>query len=189
MSLLAVQLVEFYMESVERRDSAGNPIYEDREFVRITNPAGKDIVEREVKPEDKVTYIAQYQAFKDGIVYEGEGIKLKDTSFLSKSEIETCRAAKVFTVEQLANVDENGLKALGLNALALKQKAENWLKGRTSADSLVNQINTLERRLDEYDALKQEVLAKNQVIANKDAELAELKSKISELMSKPKNKG
>lgn len=181
METLGVQYVEFFISSLEQRDENGNPKYVEKEFVRITNPGGKDVAEREVQEKDKVTYMAQYKAFKDGVAYEGEGFKLRDCAFLTKSEIEMCIRAKIYTVEALAGVEENGMKALGLDAHTLRKKAENWLKSRSSADTLVNQINALEKRLDDQAELVQELqIAKNQ-LSNKDSQIKELQEKIESL--------
>lgn len=183
MEMLGVQHVEFFMNSLEARDENGNPQYIEREFVRITNPGGKDVAEREVQEKDKVTYMAQYKAFKDGVVYEGEGFKLRDVAFLSKNEIDMCARAKIYTVEQLAGVEENGIKALGLNGYDLKKKAENWIKGRTGADALVNQITALEKRLDAQADLVTELQTAKGQIVSKDLMIKELTEKIEALSS------
>jgi len=187
METLGVQYVEFFISSLEQRDENGNPKYVEKEFVRITNPGGKDVAEREVQEKDKIAYMAQYKAFKDGVTYEGEGFKLRDCAFLTKSEIEMCVRAKIYTVEALAGVEENGMKALGLDAHTLRTKAENWIKSRSSADALVNQINALEKRLDAQSDLVNELQMTKGLLSEKDVQIKELNEKIQSLMEMEKN--
>lgn len=183
-----VQLIQFYTDPVEVRTAEGQPNYEDREWIRITNPGGKDVIEREVRDSDTITYMAQYAAFKKGEVFEGEGFKLRDVSFLSKAEQENCRKAQIFTVEQLAGINDIGMRALGMNGRTLSQKAKDWLDGKKNIDVIVNKVNALEQQLNG----QQEMLgAYNGIKADnvkKDATIAELRNQIEELTTKAKKK-
>lgn len=180
-----VQLIDFYMQSIENRTSDGEPTYVDKEFIRITSPGGKEAIEREVKPEDKVVYIGQYNAFKNGVHYEGEGFKLKDVSFLSKAEIENCQRAKVYTVEQLASMDDIGAKAVGLGAQTLRQKAQNWLEGKKNIDSVVSKVNALEQQIHSQKDLVNTITTLKSDNEKKDIKISDLQNQIEELMKKP----
>ncbi len=181
-----VQIVEYYISPVEVRDTDGNPNYQDREFIRIINPGGKDVVEREVRDTDKVTWMAQYQAFKNNVEFEGEGTKLSDISLLSKAEIEMCKKGKIYTVEQLSSLNDVGMKALGMGARTLTQKATNWLDGRKNIDTIVNKLHALEKKVEsQADVATAYEGAKADVI-KKDATIADLRNQIDELMRKPK---
>lgn len=183
-----VQLIDFYMQSVEHRGPDGQPGYVDKEFIRITNPGGKDAIEREVKPEDKSNWANHYRAFKEGETFEGDGFKLRDTSFLTKAEIDICKAAKIFTVEQLSSVDEIGCKMLGLNAKMLIQKAQNWLAGSKSVDKLVSKINALEQQMHSQESLVNTIQSLKTENEKKDIKLGELQNQIEELMKKSPEK-
>lgn len=181
-----VQIVEYYMHPVEVRDTDGNPNYQDREFIRIINPGGKDVIEREVRDSDKVTWISQYQAFKNNVEYEGEGTKLTDVSFLSKAEIEMCKKGKIFTIEQLASINDVGMKALGMGARTLTQKAINWLDGRKNIDTVVNKLYALEKKVEAQADIAAAYEGTKADIVKKDATIADLRNQIDELMRKPK---
>lgn len=181
-----VQLIQFYIDPVEVRTAEGQPNYEDREWIRITNPGGKDVIERVVKDSDTITYMAQYAAFKKGEVFEGEGFKLRDVSFLSKSELENCKRAQIFTVEQLAGINDIGMKALGMNGRTLSQKAKDWLDGKKNIDVIVNKVNALEQTL----ASQQDQLGALNAVkaesAKKDVTISDLRNQLDELLTKKK---
>jgi hypothetical protein len=155
----AVQLIEFYQEAVEDRaatQEAGGIVCRDVDYCRIINPGGRDVVERPV-----VDYIASldhqikagtvgaaplkerfvklYDNWKANRDPELPGVKLKDIPLLSPAELKTATNAKIFTVEQLAEVGEIGLSALGMGARELQKKAKNYLLAMNDQGKLVQE--------------------------------------------------
>lgn len=159
----AVQLIQFYQEAVEDREAtqeAGGVICRDVDYCRITNPGGRDVVERSVADyianldhqikagtvgaaalKDRFTQL--YNNWKANCDPELPGIKLKDISLLSPAEFKMVTAAKIFTVEQLAEASEVGLNTIGMGSRELQKKAKNYLASMNDHGKLVQQMTKI----------------------------------------------
>lgn len=183
----AVQLIEFYQEAIEDRaatQEAGGPVCRDVDYCRIINPGGRDVVERSVvdyianldhqikaatvgAPQLKERFVKLYENWKSNCDPEMPGIKLKNIPLLSPAELKTVTNAKIFTVEQLAEVGETGLSALGMGSRELQKKAKNYLIAMNDQGKLV-QENT--RVSEENAALKAELKELQETVALMKAE-------------------
>lgn len=183
----AVQLIEFYQEAVEDRaatQESGGPVCRDVDYCRIINPGGRDVVERpaldylagldhQIKAGTvgaqalKERFVKLYDNWKVNRDPELPGVKLKDIPLLSPAELKTVTNAKIFTVEQLAEVGEVGLSALGMGARELQKKAKNYLIAMQDQGKLV-QENT--RVSEENAALKAELKELQETVALLKAE-------------------
>lgn len=183
----AVQLIEFYQEAVEDRaatQEAGGPVCKDVDYCRIINPGGRDVVERpaldylanldhQIKAGTvgaaalKDRFAKLYDNWKSNRDPEMPGVKLKDIPLLSPAELKTVTNAKIFTVEQLAEVGEVGLSALGMGARELQKKARNYLAAMNDQGKLVQQITAITQ---ENEDLKTELKELQETLALLKAE-------------------
>lgn len=154
MANVARQFIEFFERAVEDRGAtveAGAPKFKDEHFVRIHNPGGKDVFEKEVDnflkdsrdEEMKAKVRRGYEDWKGKRDPEVDGIRLKDIPLLTAAECKNLADVKIFTVEELAAVDENGLKAIGMGGRNLKKKASDYLKGANDVGKLVQKLSTM----------------------------------------------
>jgi hypothetical protein len=119
----------------------GKKVYRDRDWVIITPPGGKDVVENHAEqwltnirdraqvgqydPEWVSTFEKMYAMWKDGQEMPEDGTPLKMcTTIFSPAEIQNCLNANIRTLEQLASVNEEGMGRIGMGARALKTRAQ-----------------------------------------------------------------
>jgi hypothetical protein len=168
--------VRFETRSAEDRAAsieAGKKVYKDIDWVIITPPGGKDVVENHAEqwlanirdraqvgqydPEWVEAFSKMYGMYKEGKELPEDGTPLRMcTTLFTPAEIQNCLGANVRTLEMLASANEEALGRIGMGARALKTRAQESIKVGDSAGS----------------AMKVEAL---------QIENAELKSKVSAL--------
>jgi len=165
-------LVVFHWDIVKddnRSIEEGRPIYTDTEFVRIFVPGDKtNVIDRPVRPGDRVRFPKQYAAFKAGGDEDAQldGTPLKDWPMIGRAQLAELHYFGIRSVEQLADVrDDVCGKIPGLTTL--KQTAGVWLqKAKSTAEAA-----KIARQLDEFktgnEALQKtvsELMAMNQAL-------------------------
>lgn len=164
--------VTFKVESVldeQASRKAKRPIYNDTEVCYITMPGNKQfapvfpahsIWKTTIKDglEQPITYAMrfqkQYDAFKEGATALASGTPLAEMTSLPQGKRLELNALKIFTIEQLANLDDRNIKHLGMGGRTLKDEANDWLK-LTSAKAEDLQLAEENRKLrEELEALK-----------------------------------
>jgi hypothetical protein len=124
--------VKFFVAPVHNKVKSleeGRPIFEDREMIMIAVPGDKsNIIEREVRDQDKQRFARQYRAWKEQHQAEFiEGTPLDRWAQISPSQVEELKHFHVRTVEQLAAMpDSTSQKFMGIQAL--KAKANQYLE-------------------------------------------------------------
>jgi hypothetical protein len=171
-----------------RSKEAGRPIFDDVEEVVIRGPGSKDekvfpamtISADRIRSDPytgevkQITYAErfhhQYRQFKEHVQQTKSGTLLSHVSFMTESRKAELRAFNIYTVEQLAQIDGQELKNLGMGGRDLKNSAQAYI-----ADSLRNvpDIN-LQARLEAAEArnavLEQDVAALTQRRAAAEAQ-------------------
>lgn len=160
----------------------GRPIYDDMEVCDIFFPGNvkervptaraldqadwfEDPVTQTKRPRTYMEkYAPEYQAFKAGNAMLASGTPLEEAPFLTEGKrLELKHGLKIFTVEQLANLDGTGLKAMGIGGRDLKDRAIAYLESaKVGADA----------------SLLREELAK------RDAQMDEMRKQIAALLAK-----
>lgn len=156
----------FYLKPIERwSDEEGRKVLVDRDYVEITLPGGKDKHHKEVTDKllDEWRYgndrmrkppspwaIHAYEKWKAGQEVPENGTPLRNwvPASQSPSFIATAQAANVRTVEDLAQLNDEGLKRLGIGGLQWKRQAVEWLNGADQAKS-AGRIAQLETERDQ----------------------------------------
>lgn len=167
----------FEVRPVEDREATiANKVYTTKDVVYalITPSGSRDVVikvadewfeqmeqfvrEERFSPQWLEYYRAQYEAFLKNQEPALDGTDIRNWSYLSPSQINTLRGINVRTVEELASLNEEGIRRLGMGGRELKAKAEEFI--------LQNDVRTT-KLLEENDKLT----AQLQEMANRLAAL------------------
>src|SRR5512139_3670367 len=111
----------------EEFKKTGRHVYRDQERI-IIRLGQRDTVEREVTPEDKRIYAAQYLAWKKGEdVGATEGYPLAQWAAIpGKAVVKQFAMSGIRSIEQLAQVTDSTLQAIGPYS-SLRQQARDWV--------------------------------------------------------------
>lgn len=147
-------LVEFYLEGVHQvaeSEKEGRPIFKDVEFVRII-PIGdnKTVLAREASLQDKQKFADEYAVFSKGVGGAFKGTPLTQWPSMLPAQIKLLNHFNVYTVDQLAELDDQAIGRIGPGTRELHEKARAFiLKAAGNADS--------ERFASENLAMKEEI--------------------------------
>ena len=163
------QVVMFYNRSVQnvaKTQENGRPYFEDKVYVRYFTPGEQrtQINDRPATSNDQMRWALQWQQFQQNKSQTVEGTPIS-VLYPDHPSIEAqCRAAGVFTVEQLASLSAHAIESVGMGAQAWVNYAAKYLevankgvsasKMRHELDQRDGQIRTLEQTVD---MLKKEV--------------------------------
>jgi hypothetical protein len=156
---------------------AGHYVAKDVDYVHVTPPYSKDLNKFRVSawfpqlqkdmskgrilPEWVELYKKSYDAWKRGEEAPLNGTPIKGWGVISPAQQETLIRMTILTVEDLAAVNDEGIKRIGMAGLELKNKARAWLaqlndKGPLTMEvAAVNRENALLKG--EVETLKQQV--------------------------------
>lgn len=123
--------------------SAGHYVAKDVDYVNITPPYSKDIFKQKVQAwMDQLKadvanermpktwadgYEAAYRAWQTGQELPLSGTAIRGWGVISPAQQETLVKMNIRTVEDLAGVNDEGIRRIGMGAVELKQKAIAWL--------------------------------------------------------------
>ena len=139
--------VKFFYRDIKmsfKSKEAGKPIWETREFISIMKPGNsKDIMEREVSELDKERWNAIYKAWKNREDQIQSGTRIEVLPGIEQGRIETCKSLNIYTLEQLTNIDEDGIENLGDGARELIRDAKRYLQGSTASDEMQKEVDAI----------------------------------------------
>ena len=154
----------FYLRSVYKKGKSkqeGRPIYEDQEYVQMLIPGDKnEIPDMPVKDEHKERWPDQYKRFKEKQEPTTSGTPLHQWPEMTPARVSALKDINVFTVEQMANLNDVALKQVGPDGHELKRRAQNYLEVAEGVKS-VEEMDELKARLDALESENKE-LKKNQ---------------------------
>ena len=196
------------VEDMAASKSAGHYVARDVDYALITPPYSKDVFKIKVEqwkmnmkqdvhnqrmPEEwMVNYLKAYEMWRNGQEMPLSGTPIKGWGVISPAQQETLIRMMVLTVEDLAAINDEGVKRVGMGGLDLKNKAVAWLsqlndKGpltqeiaavKKENDILKSSVETLTRQVSELTmlvktqqnspALQREPIAENRVISSSD---------------------
>jgi len=155
--------VRFERRPIEDKEASlqeGRYVAKDVDFVLITPPYSKDCVEQKVsrwleniekQVKDGRTPQKWVDLWKEGLNKwrNGQEIPLNGTPILgwgviSPAQQQMLIAMNCLTVEDLAAVNDEGLKRIGMGGLELKNKAKNWLSSVNEHGPLTLKMSALE---------------------------------------------
>lgn len=152
--------VQFRMDATKddaATEKEARPIYRNEEYIRILN--GKDnIIDRPVRDTDKQRWPRAYAAWKaTGVSDPGAlGTRLDVWPQMTRAQCEEFRHFKVFTVEQLADLNDDTVRQLP-GAAKLKQLARLYVEAAKGEAPFIRMQGELDKRDGEIAELRSEV--------------------------------
>lgn len=139
----------------------GRYVAKDVDFALVTPPYSKDCVEYKVEqwlinmdrnvrdgriPEKWADqWKASYNSWKNGQEMPLSGTPIKGWGVLSPAQQQTLIAMNCLTVEDLAGINDEGLRRIGMGAIELRDKAKNWLASMKDHGAVTVQLAAMEQ--------------------------------------------
>ena len=149
------------MEDKKASIDAGRYVAKDVDFALVTPPYSKDCVEYKVEqwlinmdrnvrdgriPERWADqWKASYQSWKNGQEMPLHGTPIKGWGVVSPAQQQTLIAMNCLTVEDLAGINDEGLRRIGMGAVELRDKAKNWLASMKDHGAVTVQLAAMEQ--------------------------------------------
>lgn len=154
--------VQFERRPIEDKVASreeGRYIAKDVDFALVTPPYSKDQVvcridrwkdnlENNVRlgkipKEWKDHYLRAYDAWKNGQELPLNGTPIKGWGMISPAQQEMLIHIKILTVEDLAGVNEEGQRRIGMGSIDLKNKARAWVTQNKDKGPLTQEVAAL----------------------------------------------
>lgn len=116
-------------------------------------------------------YKGAYKAWKAGQDIPETGTPIRTWPALSPAQVKSILAARVRTVEDLANANEETLHRIGMGARSLKQRAVEWLSTASSIGRTAEEVNSLKIANAELAARNDELAAQLRALMAKFEEV------------------
>lgn len=168
-------LVEFVRDAVQsnfKSAQAGRPIYEERDFVRITTPGDtKTTIYRPATTQDKERFSKAWSAYEKGLEAVTEGTPMAQWPQVSQAQVKELAHVNVRTVEQLASVSDSSIQHMGPGYMQLRTRARQYLESASKDANDTAQARENEKLRERLELLEEQNKAlKAEVAAAKDGE-------------------
>jgi polyhydroxyalkanoate synthesis regulator phasin len=110
--------------------------------------------EGKISQEDVNHYLARYDAWKKGLDMPVDGSPIKGWGMISPSQQKLLISVGILTVEDLAQVNDEGIRRIGMGAVELRRKANAWIAQLDDKGQLTQQMTAMQT---ENDVLKGQV--------------------------------
>lgn len=146
--------VTFYdniLQNDDKSAEAGRPIFDDVTFIKIITPGDRDnIIDRPLRPEDKLRFPRHWAAYQNGEHNMVVGTPLVQWPLVSRSMAEELKYMGFVTVEQVAAAGDSAMaKMPGLRQL--RDRAVRYLEAAAGSAP----TTALQKQLDEEKAARQ----------------------------------
>lgn len=164
-----VRFERIAVEDVAASLEAGHYVAKDVDMALITPPYSKDVMKYKVKnwfdilkqdvannriPQSWLDrYQESYAAFQKGQDMPLVGTAIKGWGIISPAQQETLIKMSVLTVEDLAAINDEGIKRIGMGGIDLKNKAKAWLLQLKDNGALAVQMADLQKKFANQEAL------------------------------------
>lgn len=170
-------LISFGYEEVEDREASiekGYYVPKQVAFVYVTPAGSKDVIPRNaeewllvkrqeaaqqsIPPEWLRHFETAFENWKKNEEIPEFGVPIKTWMMLSPAERAACLNANVRTVEDLAQLNEQGGQMVGMGWRTLREKAENWLKAANDQGKVAQEVTALKAELADTRQLLEEAV-------------------------------
>lgn len=138
-------------------------------------------------------YATSYERWKSGQELPLEGTPIKTWPVISPAQVEALVRVGLRTVEDLASLNDEGLRKIGMGAVELRQKAKAWMAAAQDKGKLTQDMTALQRTNEQLhntvasltakmEALQAEMKATKKTKGRKRAEDAESDISASDLI-------
>lgn len=176
------------IENSQKTTEKGYKCYDDIDFAIMLVPGDRFFeFEQIVTPEvltrwgnyQETRYrVDAYKAWKAGQAAPLNGTPLKEWPVISPSELRQLEMMHVFTVEDLADLSEEGIRRYGIGAQKLKQKAQSWIAAGQDKGKIVEQVaqqdHIISNMMEQMKAMQEEQAETRRKMAEKDDLIAKL---------------
>lgn len=176
-------VVRFYKRPVEIKDETiaqGRPIFKDMDFITIMTPGDQlNIIDTIAEERHKRRFPLHWADFQNKTAnHEGfTGTPLSEWPLLTMSQAEELKALKFYTVEAVANCNDQQLQRIGMIAgmspYAFRDKAKSFL-------SVASKSAEVSKREEELEQLKAE---NAKIKLETDAKLAAMQEQMTALLA------
>lgn len=154
--------VKFIREAVEDKaasQSAGHYVARDVDYACVTPPYSKDVFKQKVDvwfsdlkqqvangrmPQDWLEqYQEAYRRWQNGQEIPLKGTPIRGWGVISPAQQETLIRLNILTVEDLRDINDEGVRYIGMGAIELKNKAAAWLSQLEDKGPLTQEIASL----------------------------------------------
>jgi len=139
----------------------GHYVAKDVDYVNVTPAYSKDMWKSKVPqwldnmksdvmngrlPQEWMdAYLRKYEAWKNGQALPLEGTAIKGWGVISPAQQEILLRMNILTVEDLAGINDEGLKRIGMGAMELKNKARAWIAQLNDKGPLTIKMASIEQ--------------------------------------------
>jgi hypothetical protein len=157
--------LRFYTEPVQmegKSAEAGRPIFEERDYVAITNPGSRDeFITLATKKAAQDEFVAwaykKWKATQEQVV---DGTPLETVPFLNKAQVQEFKALNVHTLESLANLPDTA-KQRFMGSVELSKKANAYLKSAKDTALATKLQSEVDKKDKELDAMRKQIADTN----------------------------
>ena len=148
-------------EDKKKSVEVGRVVMVDQDYAVTTVPGGKATnIERvevffekmkaevrcgRVLPHWMVQWEQDYEQFKKGQAIPLDGTPIRGWKLLRDAQQEELIRMNILTVEQLANLSDEGLQAIGMGAIDMKRRAKAWIEQNADKEAGTLKIASLEQ--------------------------------------------
>ena len=149
------------IEDKAESERQGRYVAKDVDFALITAPYSKDVFKQKAKdwfatikndvqngrfPQEWYEkFEKQYQAFQNGQELPPDGTPIRGWGVISPAQQEELIRMNILTVEVLSNINDEGIKRIGMGAVELKTKAKAWLSQLNDKGPLTLKVAATEK--------------------------------------------
>lgn len=162
--------VEFYSKPVKQEfesEQAGRPIFKDVVYVKIFTPSDQlTVIDTIAREDHKQRFPMQWQRFMNKHANDQQivGTPVTEWPFLSAAQAEELKGMKFFTVEMVANANDQQIQRIGMVAgisgYTLRDKAKSFLSIADESAEVAKRDEELAKLREENAKIKQETEAK-----------------------------
>lgn len=154
-------VIRFELQQIQDEaasEKQGRPVFVEKEIIEIRSPNDPlTIIEREVTPADRRTYPHAYAAFKENRPEQVVGTALREWPPIARSQADRLAFAGVRTVEQLADISDDGCAQLGHGYLTLRNNAIAYLKKAQDGSSTTQLVAEIQQMRIQNESLARQV--------------------------------
>lgn len=167
--------VRFETQTVEdprRTKAEGRACFREQDYAVVTVPGDtkansiekvdsffvkkkEELAAGRVHPDWITRWEREYERYKQGHEIPLEGTPIKGWKLITGSQQEELIRIHIRTVEELANLTDDGVRNFGMGAVELKRRAQAWIAQNESKETGAIKLNELSK---ENDSLRDQVL-------------------------------
>ena len=146
----------------------GRPIYVGVDMCRIRQPGERDEWHGKADMDKQMRFPKQWEAYQNNQEYVPDGTPLSVVFGSEPETVENLKFFKIFTVEQLANLQEAGVARIGMGGRNLQIKAQKFMEKATGYQSVTRMDREMTDLKSENDLLKERLAALEKLVTAPD---------------------